>query len=75
MLQGQEFAAGDNLTVADLTLVATVSTFEAMNYDYTKFNNVSKWYAKVKATAPGYKELNEKNVMLFKQLVENCTKK
>lgn len=75
MLEGKEFAAGDHLTVADLTLVATVSTYEVMNYDFTKFKNVCRWYNKVKGTAPGYKELNEKNVLLFKQMVDSCTKK
>lgn len=74
-LQNQEYAAGNTLTLADLTLVATVSTYEVVGYDLTPYPNVSKWLAKVKATAPGYEEANGKNVLIFKQLVDTLTKK
>jgi len=68
------FAAGDKLTIADLSLVATVSTFEAVNFDVNKYANVKAWYAKVKDTAPGYEEANGKNTLLFKQLFEQLSK-
>lgn len=74
-LEGQEYAAGNTLTIADLTLIASVSTFEVMGFDLTPYNNVAKWAAKVKASAPGYEEANGKNVLIFKQLVDHLTKK
>lgn len=74
-LEGQEFAAGNELTLADLTLVSTVSTFDVLNFDLSPYKNVTRWYAKVKATAPGYEEANGKNVIAFKQLVDQMTKK
>lgn len=74
-LEGQDFAAGKDLTLADLSLVSTVSTFEAVNFDISPYKNVSQWYAKVKATAPGYEEANGKNVIIFKQLVEQMLSK
>nr|AUO28661.1 glutathione S-transferase delta [Lasioderma serricorne]QWV59551.1 glutathione S-transferase delta 1 [Lasioderma serricorne] len=74
-LQDQEFVAGNTLTVADLAVVATVSTYEAVGFDLSPYKNVAKWYGKVKATAPGYEEANGKNVLLFKQLFEHLTKK
>jgi len=74
-LEDQEYAAGNNLTIADLTLVATVSTFDMMNFDMSPYKNVTRWYEKVKATAPGYEEANGKNALIFKQMVDNMSKK
>ncbi|XP_056643878.1 uncharacterized protein LOC130449858 [Diorhabda sublineata] len=68
-----DFAAGNNLTLADLALVSTVSSFDIMDYDLTPYKNVVRWYAKVKKTAPGYEEANEKNLKEFKALVDQLT--
>nr|WCC58228.1 glutathione S-transferase [Pharsalia antennata] len=74
-LANSEFAAGDNLTLADLSLVATVSTCDITGYDLSSYKNVSRWYDNVKETAPGYEEANGKNLLVFKQLVEQLRKK
>nr|WCC58221.1 glutathione S-transferase [Pharsalia antennata] len=74
-LTDSEYAAGDKLTLADLSLVATVSTCEVIGFDLSPYKNVNRWYAKVKATAPGYEEANGKNVLIFKQLVDQLLKK
>ncbi|KNC25052.1 hypothetical protein FF38_11870 [Lucilia cuprina] len=55
-LQNQKYAAGDTLTVADLALLATVSTFEVAGFDFSKYKNVAKWYANAKGVAPGFDE-------------------
>lgn len=68
------YAAGDCLTLADLTLVATVTTFEAVGFDLTPYPKVCAWLAKIKSEAAGYEEANGKNALLFKQLFEQCTK-
>ncbi|KAJ3648206.1 hypothetical protein Zmor_020026 [Zophobas morio] len=74
-LQNDEFVAGSQLTLADLSLLATVTSFEAVNFDLSAYKNVVDWLARVKAAAPGYEEANGKGVVLFKQMVENLTKK
>lgn len=74
-LAGGKYAAGDNITVADLTIVATVSTLEVVGYDLTPYKNVSRWYDDVKNTAPGYKEVNEEGCKAFKALVDSLAKK
>ena len=73
--QNDEFVAGSQLTLADLSLLATVTSFEAVNFDLSAYKNVVDWLARVKAAAPGYEEANGKGVVLFKQMVENLTKK
>ncbi|XP_025830753.1 glutathione S-transferase 1-like [Agrilus planipennis] len=74
-LEGQNYAVGNNLTLADLSLVSTVSTYEAVDFDLSPYKNVQKWYAKVKSTAPGYEETNGNGVKIFRQMVQNLTKK
>lgn len=74
-LEGQEYSAGKDLTLADIALVTTVSTFDVLGFDLSPYKNVSRWYQKVKATAPGYEEANGKNVQIFKQMVDHLTAK
>lgn len=65
-LEGQTYAAGDSLTLADIALVATVSSFEVAGFDFKKYANVAKWYAKCEATAPGW-DINAAGVAEFKK--------
>lgn len=74
-LEGQKYVAGPNLTVADLSLVASVSSFEASDIDFKKYPNIKRWYETVKSTAPGYQEANEKGLDAFKALVSSMLKK
>lgn len=64
-LEGSEYAAGKNLTLADCSLMATVSTYEVSGFDFSKFPNVSRWMAKCKSTMPGY-QVNQDGVDDFK---------
>ncbi|XP_063632723.1 glutathione S-transferase 1-1-like [Cydia splendana] len=74
-LEGQKYVAGPNLTLADLSLIASVSSFEATDIDFKKYSNVKRWYETVKSTAPGYQEANEKGLEAFKGLVNSMLKK
>lgn len=65
-LEGHEWAAGKTLTVADIVLVASISTYEVSGFDFTKYPNVEKWFAKCKTTIPGY-DLNEAGALEFKK--------
>lgn len=74
-LGSSQYAAGDKLTVADLSLVASVSTAEVSGININSYPNVAKWYKTVQKTAPGYEETNGKGTQCFKELVEHLTKK
>jgi len=65
-LAGSNYAAGEYLTLADLALFATVSTFEVAKFDFSKYANVAKWYEKCKATAPGV-DINQAGCEDFKK--------
>ncbi|XP_011193458.1 glutathione S-transferase 1-1 [Zeugodacus cucurbitae] len=64
-LEGNNWVAGDQVTVADLAILASVSTFEAASYDFSKFANVARWYESAKKV-PGWEE-NWEGCLEFKK--------
>lgn len=74
-LEGQSYAAGKNLTIADLSLLASITTLEAIPYDITQFKNITNWVARIKSEAPNYQEANADGVEMFRQLVAKLSKK
>merc|ERR1711915_755813 len=56
-LEGKKFITGDNVTVADHSLVASVSTFVAGGISISKYPNIVAWLEECKKL-PGYDELN-----------------
>lgn len=68
-LENQSFVAGETLTIADITLIATVSTAEVAGFDFTPYSNVKNWFEKVKATVPGW-EINEAGLVDMKKFVD-----
>ncbi|TMW41105.1 hypothetical protein DOY81_013816 [Sarcophaga bullata] len=67
-LANSQYAAGDSLTLADLALLSTVSTFEVIGFDFSKYANVAKWYTNAKSIAPGFDENWEGCLQLKKYL-------
>jgi glutathione S-transferase len=65
-LEGNKYAAGDELTVADISLVATISSYDVAGFDLSKFPNVNKWYSLCKETVPGY-SINQAGLEEFKK--------
>ncbi|XP_032312297.1 glutathione S-transferase D2 isoform X2 [Drosophila ananassae] len=55
-LEGHDYVAGDKLTIADISILASVSTLVAMGFELTKFPNVDKWYNNAKNVVPGFAE-------------------
>ncbi|KAH8391611.1 hypothetical protein KR200_000567 [Drosophila serrata] len=55
-LEGQDYVAGDQLSVADLVILATVSTFEMFSFVMEPFPNVEKWYKNAQKVVPGWEE-------------------
>lgn len=56
------------MTIADISLVATVSTLDVAGFDLSKYPNVVAWYEKCKATTPGY-GINEAGAAEFKKFL------
>lgn len=73
-LDGQKYAAGENLTIADYPLIVTVSNFEVAGFPIDNYPNVKRWYATCKATVPGW-DINEAAVKIFKEFIAPVIKK
>jgi len=72
-LEGQEYVAGDQYTVADIAILSSVSTFDVLDFDISKYPNVAKWYAKVKEITPGWEE-NWEGAQDVKKMVDDKKK-
>ncbi|CAD1480557.1 unnamed protein product, partial [Heterotrigona itama] len=70
-LDGQDYVAGRNLTIADLAIAATVSTSEVFGFEVEKYTNVAKWMDKIKSSAPGYRKANGEGLEILKKLADN----
>lgn len=54
-LEGMKYTAGDQITIADFAILATVSTaVECAGFSLENYPNVQRWYKDCKENAPGY---------------------
>ncbi|EAT41615.1 AAEL006764-PA, partial [Aedes aegypti] len=51
-LKDSKHVAGDKLTIADLSILATVS-YEGVKVDLSKYPNVASWYDRLRKETPG----------------------
>ncbi|CAD0200539.1 unnamed protein product [Chrysodeixis includens] len=68
-LEGNAYAVGDHLTIADLCLVSTIASIEVFDFSFKEYPNISKWYGLVKSSAPQCEELLEKMATTLKGLI------
>ncbi|XP_050086197.1 glutathione S-transferase 1-like [Anopheles aquasalis] len=45
-------AGGDDFTIADLSIFASIATYEVAGYDLCQYVNVYRWYEHMKTVAP-----------------------
>ncbi|KAH8236716.1 hypothetical protein KR026_008911 [Drosophila bipectinata] len=55
-LEGHDYVAGDQLTIADMAILASVSNLVSLKFDLTKFPNVDKWFNHAKSVVSGFEE-------------------
>lgn len=55
-----KYVTGDNLTIADLSIFAGLSIFPVINFDYSEYQNVKRWYDDLMKENPIISELNKK---------------
>ncbi|XP_069699715.1 glutathione S-transferase 1-1-like [Periplaneta americana] len=66
-LEGEEWVAGSNITVADYAIVVNVSITEAfgsrgLDFDISKYHNVTRWFSNAKKTMVGFSEIEGKGI-------------
>uniref|UniRef100_B3P1C6 GG18795 n=2 Tax=Drosophila erecta TaxID=7220 RepID=B3P1C6_DROER len=69
-LEDQDFVAGSQLTVADIVILATVSTVQMFAFDLSKFPNVERWFNNAQKVTPGW-EQNIESLQQGKKFLED----
>lgn len=65
-----KFALGDELTVADLSLAASLSFMESFEYDLSAFKSIKAYESNLKASIPKYAEINNEACENLRQHVK-----
>jgi glutathione S-transferase len=64
------YVAGDKLTLADLSILASLTFAEVFDYDVSSYKNVKAWTDRLKKELPYYDEVNTEPITLFKSYVK-----
>ncbi|CAD7079718.1 unnamed protein product [Hermetia illucens] len=57
-LEGRKWVAGDNLTIADLSILASIASIIHVGADISEYKNLAAWYENCKSL-PGFEENDE----------------
>ncbi|XP_049278267.1 glutathione S-transferase 1 isoform X2 [Anopheles funestus] len=53
-LEGEQYVAkGNTISLADISIYATLTTFELAGYDFSSYGNVQRWYKSMAGCVPG----------------------
>jgi len=74
-LKTTKYIAGDNLTIADFTIMASLTTAEACSHDFSKYPSLTAYMAKCKSEMKGYKEANQDGADQFGEFAKEPLKK
>lgn len=66
-LEGQKYVAGDKLTIADIAILSTTTSFVALYFDLSKFPNVASWYERLQKEVSGWEENLEGSMEVRRQ--------
>jgi len=64
-LEGNNFVAGDKLTIADCCLAATVSSIAAIGWSIEPYANVSNWISRCALEIPDYANANQAGADMY----------
>lgn len=69
--KGKKFLLGNDITIGDISLAATFTYFEVMDYDVTEFKYLTAYFNNLKASIPDYELINGKPLENFKTFVQS----
>jgi glutathione S-transferase len=73
-LKDNSYIAGNNLTIADFSVMATLSTIEAVGHDLSPYANITTYMSKLKGEIDGYVELNQQGADQFGEWARTAIK-
>lgn len=66
------YVCGHNLTLADLSILASLSFAEASEYEMNDYPNILKWKNNLKTGLDYYKEVNDEAMINFTGFMRTC---
>ncbi|GAB6020603.1 Glutathione S-transferase [Chamberlinius hualienensis] len=75
ILTTKPYAAGDHLTLADISLISSLSIPATCDFSYDKFPHVNKWMSKVISELPFYDEVTKEGLTVLREKYEANWKK
>ncbi|RWS30527.1 Glutathione S-transferase 1:-like isoform C [Leptotrombidium deliense] len=69
-LAGNKYVAGDTLTLADLSILASVTTIGGFGYDIGAYPNINAWISRLQKELPYYDETTTEPVKQFKAFID-----
>lgn len=69
-LDGREFAAGDNLTIADFTISTSICVIMCFDFDIGRYDNVAAYYDRCKESLErfGFEDVHAMGVKAFTEM-------
>ncbi|CAM1299191.1 GstD1 (predicted) [Pycnogonum litorale] len=74
MMEDNSYVCGDVLTIADLSILATLTTLELSDFDITEYQKVDAWIKRLKNELPYYEETNGDGIHMFRQMLKKVRK-
>jgi len=66
-LEGNKYVAGNDLTIADLSIVSNVSTIQLLaDFDFSNWKNIVQWLKTLEKELPYFEEINVVPLKFFK---------
>lgn len=70
-LEKTPYVAGDHLTLADFSIVASLSFAEVADYSFDPYPKITAWLKTMKSEVPNYKEINDVPLNEFKEFLKS----
>nr|CAD7616575.1 unnamed protein product [Timema genevievae] len=75
LLEGYDWVAGSDFSIADISLAVTVSTAEVLLGDLSKYPKVEAWLERAKLKIPTYEEDSSLSLNTMRKLYEKVVNK
>lgn len=69
------FVVGRKLTIADISLITTVTSLEVVDYDFSEYPNVVSWLSNIKKAIPDYGTIGVRGEKALKDMAEGYRSK
>ncbi|KAI1285689.1 Glutathione S-transferase 1, isoform D [Halotydeus destructor] len=68
-LEGNDYITGTEMTLADLSIYATLTTNQFIDYDISEFKNVSAFFSRMSNRLPCDKQVNQDAIVKVKEFL------